>query len=325
MAQPSILITGGTGFAGSHLVELLAGQGNARPDIHVTQYPGSTDSGVVSQLLPTANIHAVDLIDRSAVNQLINDLKPAQVYHLAALSRVGDSFDQADRVIIDNTQLQLNLLDAVRDHANQARLLVVGSAQEYDVQAGSRDGLTETDLLGPANPYGVSKVAQDLLSLSYHYAYQLRVVRVRPFNHIGERQASGFVVTDFSQQIVERERRASSGGQPEPIRVGNLAAVRDFTDVKDVVKAYRLVMERGHPGQVYNVGSGRGRSIQQLLDTMISLANADIAIVKDQAKFRPLDVAAIIADNSKVRSLGWQPAIPLEQTLVRVLDYWRSK
>jgi GDP-4-dehydro-6-deoxy-D-mannose reductase len=320
-SSPVILVTGGTGFAGSHLVEQLL---KTHPPelIHVTTY--SSRPSFIDQLLPESNIHQLDLRDAAATAHLIEDIQPTHLYHLAALAAVGSSFGKTIQVMNQNTEIQFSVLEALRLHAPQTRTLVVGSAQEYDVFAHMNDQgeaiLNESAQLGPANPYGVSKVAQDLLALSYFYTYHLPIIRVRPFNHIGERQELGFAIADFAQQMVHVER-----GQLDHIAVGNLEAVRDFTDVKDVVQGYELVMEKGTLGEVYNVGSGQGRTMQSMLDALLALANTTIEVKVDQHRLRPLDVKSIIADSSKLQALGWQPQIAISDTLTRVVSYWRNQ
>ena len=319
--QPSILITGGTGFAGSHLVEALLAQG--QQNIHVTTT--SLKPSFVSTLLPESSFHQLNLIDRDATFRLIQELQPAQIYHLAALAEVGSSFDKTQEIIQDNTQLQLNLLEAVRECCPQTKILVVGSGMEYDLiqnpalQADKAHQISEQDPLGPVSPYAVSKVLQDLLALSYHYSYDLKVIRVRPFNHIGERQSPNFVVASFAQQIVKIER-----GQQDKIQVGNLAAIRDFTDVKDMVKAYILAMNQGKVGDVFNIGSGVGQSIERILSLLCEQANVHIQVEVDENRIRPLDIPVAIANNRKITALGWEPTTPIENTLARIVNYWRS-
>jgi GDP-4-dehydro-6-deoxy-D-mannose reductase len=314
-----ILITGGTGFAGSHLVEALLQQGFS--NIHVTAY--SLHENYVTKLLPAEHIHQVNLTNADDTAQLIKQLNPQQIYHLAAIAEAGQSFSAAEQTIVNNTVLQLNLLEATRLHAPQARVLIVGSAQEYDflkLPPGEPSiRVSEDHPLGPGNPYAVSKVTQDLLGLSYHYAYKLDVVRARPFNHIGERQMPTFAVPAFAQQIALAEK-----GQSAEITVGNLEGIRDFTDVKDMVAAYILLMEKGQTGEVYNIGSGHGVKMKAVLDELVSFSSFPITVTVDQDKLRPLDVPAVIADNARIKQLGWQPTIPLNDSLLRVLTYWRQ-
>ncbi|MBU0579015.1 GDP-mannose 4,6-dehydratase [Patescibacteria group bacterium] len=320
MKQPTILITGGTGFVGSHLVEALIESG--QKNIHVTNY--SDKPGFVHQLLPPEQIHKLDLTDQEKTFALIKKLQPNHIYHLASLAAVGKSFNNTKQVLDNNTQLQLNILEAVKQFTPQSRLLVIGSAMEYDLinsyPGHSSQAVTETYPLGPASPYGVSKTIQDLLAYAYAQSFNLNIIRVRPFNHIGERQTPDFAVPAFAQQIV-----AIENGQQKNLKVGNLTAVRDFTDVKDMVKAYLLLMEKGKSGQVYNIGTGHGYEMQKVLDILISLAKTKIEVEIDQARMRPSDVPIAVANPKKIQDLGWQPTIKLEKTLERILLYWRSQ
>lgn len=319
MDQPQILITGGTGFVGSHLVELLHEQGYK--NIHVTTY--SEKPGLVNSLLPATQIHQLDLTDQEKTFALIGEIKPDQIYHLASLAAVGKSFDNTKVVLDNNTQLQLNILEAVKKLTPQARLLVIGSAMAYDLKHDypdhSNQAITETYPLGPASPYAVSKAMQDLLAYSYLQSFGLRIVRARPFNHIGERQTADFAVASFAKQIV-----AIENNQQPKLQVGNLTAIRDFTDVKDMVKAYQLLMEKGVIGEAYNIGSEQGYTIQDILDKLIDLSKVKIKVEKDPARIRPSDIAVAVADATKIKSLGWKPEIKIEETLARIINDWRS-
>ena len=311
--NPTILITGGTGFAGSHLVEALLAIGSK--NIHVTSY--GSDLGFVASLIPKTNIHQINLTNFDGTKELLKKIKPQRIYHLAALAGVTASFDQLKKVINVNTEIQLSVLSAVKEIVPDARMLVIGSALEYMPQ--SRP-LTETDVLGPVSPYGVSKVSQDMLAYSFHRQAKLDIVIARPFNHIGERQAPGFVVPDFCLQIARIEQ-----GKQDKIMVGNLKSIRDFSDVKDMVKAYVLLMDKGKTGEFYNIGSGSGITIKALLDSLTALAQVDIPVEIDQNRYRPIDVPQVIADNSKISQLGWKPEIQLKDTLKRTLEYYRKR
>lgn len=313
LSQP-LLITGGTGFAGSHLVEALLERGYT--NLHVTHF-GSHQP----ELPSTVQIHQLNLSDRDATFALFSAVKPAVIYHLASFAAVSSSFDQAEAVLQNNIGLQLTVLEATRQFAPTARLLVVGSAEEYGmVKLADNETVDELFPLNPANPYAVSKTAQDLLAQSYFLSYGLDIVRARPFNHIGERQTPAFAVPAFAKQIVAIER-----GEQEALQVGNVSAVRDFTDVKDMVRAYIALAERGSAGEVYNLGSGQGHTMQAVLDQLCSLSTTAIKVVTDPSRIRPLDLPRLVANNAKARSLGWSPTIPLHQTLERILKYWREQ
>jgi GDP-4-dehydro-6-deoxy-D-mannose reductase len=314
-SRPSqvILITGGTGFVGSHLAEYLQDH-EPEAELHLTSLSSKTSDS------PRVKVHAVDLTDAAATTKLIQNLQPTQVYHLAAWAAVGNSFDQAAEVMHQNGQLQLNILAALKVHAPQARVLTIGSAEEYGIVPAGTDLVDENFPFRPANPYAVSKITQDMLAFTYWQAYRLPIIRVRPFNHTGERQSELFAIPSFAKQIVAIER-----GQQTEIKVGNLTAIRDFSDVKDVVAAYYLLMNQGEPGEVYNVGSGQGYVMHELLDQLVSLAEKPIKVTIDPSRIRPLDVPRLIADNGKIRKLGWEPHHPFTSTLARVLNYWRHQ
>jgi len=317
MSQAPILITGGTGFAGSHLVEALLAKGET--NIHVTSF--SNRPSFVSNLLPPSQIHTLDLTNGKAVSELLINLKPAQIYHLAATATVGNSFDHAQKIIDDHSRLQINLLEAIRHHDIAARVLAIGSALEYDTTPTSPHLVMDENYpIGPVSPYAVSKTLQSMLALAAVRTHHLDIVVARPFNHIGERQGPGFVVADFAAQIVKIER-----GLQTEISVGNLAAERDFTDVKDMVRGYIMLMEQGKTGEVYNLGSNKVYSIQLILNWLVEAAKAKISVTVDPQKFRPLDIHSIIADNDKICQLGWQPTENIKSTVLRILDWWRQQ
>lgn len=326
----TILVTGGSGFAGRHLVEYLSSHFDS-------QIIATTHSKKNNDEIKGVRFVSLDLTNKEAVFELIKNIQPDWVFHLAAIAVVGASFDRASEIFHNNLAIQFNLLEAVKDHSSKSRVLIVGSGTEYgklgsrflakpdlalrDKVQGSSEwkGFTEEDLLQPLSPYAVSKVTQDLLSLSYFFSYGLDIVRVRPFNHIGEGQSREFAIPSFAHQIVQVEN-----GNQKAVQVGNLEAVRDVTDVMDVVKAYVRVMEAGQSGDVYNIGSGQGYTMRVLLDMMISLAKVPIDVQVDESRLRP-DTAPLVANIEKIKKLGWKPEIQIEQSLQRVLDEWREK
>lgn len=311
-----VLITGGTGFAGSHLIEALLAQGY--DDVHTTTYGKVLPE--VKSLLPRAKFHKLDLTNASATADLIKKLQPEHIYHLAAVAAVGNSFENAGKVFQNNINLQLNLLNAVRQHAPNARVLIVGSAEEYGFSEPDEIPINEDHPLRPVNPYAVSKVTQDLLGYSFGQSFDLQILRVRPFNHIGERQSKDFVVPAFVSQIVAIEQ-----GHQQVLKVGNLESVRDFTDVKDMVRGYITVMEQAEPLEVYNLGSGQGIKMKALLKQLQDLAKVEVPVEPDPERMRPSDVPEMVANINKIAGLDWEPTIPLEQTLERIFAWHRQR
>lgn len=295
-----ILITGGGGFAGQHLVNKL-----------------QTVDPTAKLFIPRSR--EVNLTDGAAVNELLTKVAPDEIYQLASIATVGESFTHPRQVIDNNFQLTLNVLEAMRQVAPKAKMLFVSSADIYD--HAHNTPIDETRALAPVSPYSASKAAQDLLAASYQLSFGLNIVRARPFNHIGPGQKQGFVVADFAAQIAKLEK---SDTAEKIITVGNLETVRDFTDVRDMVTAYILLMAQGKSGEVYNIGSGVGVTIKTILDDLLALATTPITEQVDQQKLRPSDNPQIIADNTKIARLGWQPTIPLKQTLTDILNYWRD-
>jgi GDP-4-dehydro-6-deoxy-D-mannose reductase len=309
-----VLITGATGFVGRHLTAYLR---QAVPDAVLV---GTT----LTQAADTVGIRyvACDLRDGEAVQRLMEDVKPVLVVHLAGQASIPQSFIDAWGTFETNIHPLLNLLQAcVRAHLNP-RILVVTSAEIYGRISPEHLPVTEDAPLRPANPYSVSKATQDLLAQQFFYTYHLPVICARPFNHLGAGQTEDFVATAFAMQIA----RIEAGLQEPVIRVGNLTSSRDFTDVRDIVRAYHLLLERGIPGTAYNIASGRSVSIQHILDTLLSFTTASVEVVVDQERLRPIDVPVVAASCERLRAAtGWQPSIPLEQTLRDVLADCRAR
>lgn len=316
MSSKKILITGGTGFAGSHLVELL--QSEPEYEIHVTHIAPIPDQ--LKQIFNSrVQYHPVDLTMQAEVEQLFSQLKPDEIYQLASVAVVGESHLTTRKVLELNQSIVISVLEAMRQHVPKSSMLVVSSSEVYGKSSPDQLPMSENHPLQPVNPYGVSKVTQDLLAHVYVENFGLRIVTARPFNHIGERQESGFVVSDFAKQIVAIER-----GHASSLKVGNLEARRDFTDVKDTVKAYQVLMERGEAGEAYNIGSGRSISMGELVEALRKLSSGKILIEADSTKLRPADIPIMQADCQKIFALGWQPKSTIELALARVLDYWRN-
>jgi len=263
-----------------------------------------------------------DLRDPQGVLALVSEKRPDYVLHLAAQSFVPTSFADPWDTLENNIRAELNLLEAVRRSGREVRFLVIGSNEEYGAPGPGELPQTEESALRPNNPYAVSKVAQDFLGLQYHLAYGVPVVRVRPFNHTGPGQSPRFVVPAFASQIA----RIEAGLQEPVVKVGNLNAARDFSDVRDIVRAYHLAVTQGRPGEVYNLASGRPQSISGLLDTLLSYSQAEIRVERDPARYRPVDVPEVYGSGEKFRrQTGWVPQIPFEKTLRDTLEYWRGQ
>ena len=308
-----ILITGGTGFVGGHLLRALQQVISiSETEIHLTSLHEQKVEGTI--------VNALDLTDKIAVEKLFQTVLPDEIYHLASLASVPDSFKDPHGVVDNNFKLTLNVLEAIRQFTPQAKMLLVSSADIYQPRPDLKK-INEEVLVAPANPYSASKAAQDLLAGAYSQSFALNIVRARPFNHIGAGQNRGFVIADFASQIAAAEKDP----QINSLAVGNLSAARDFTAVDDIVQAYILLMAQGEKGEIYNLGRGEAITIQTVLDRLLALSQKKLTVTIDQSKFRPIDNPYICADTSKINALGWQAKIPLEQTLAEILQDWREK
>jgi GDP-4-dehydro-6-deoxy-D-mannose reductase len=309
LAAP-VLITGATGFAGGHLVESLA---------HSTRIVGWGRSAPRSELAGLAEWQVVDLLDRKSVRAAVASLRPATVFHLAGAPQVAESWRDRAKPLEGNVLGTAHLLDAIRLAKVRCRILVAGSAAVY---APSESPLTESDALAPTSPYALSKLAQEQLAMRAFADDGLEIVMVRAFNHTGPRQPPSFVAPSMARQIALIER----GLGPPAIRVGNLEARRDFTDVRDVVRAYVALMKHGQPGEIYNVGSGAARSIQSLLDALRSRARVNVRVEVDAERLRPAETSSLAADTSRLRNrTGWEPRITFDSMLDGLLEYWRAE
>lgn len=311
------LITGINGFVGGHLAEYLLEQegwevwGVARKE-HLR----------LPQLRGRARLVCLDLRDAAQVSECLKDVRPHVIFHLAGQAFVPESFNNPAATFQTNVFAQLNLLLALIEHTMTARVLVVSSYEVYGLVHPEDLPIAETAPLRPSNPYGVSKIAQDMLALQYHLSHGIDVVRVRPFNHIGPRQNERFVASSFAQQIA----RIEQGLLPPIIKVGNLTAQRDFTDVRDMVRAYVLAARHGESGAVYNIGSGQPVTIRALLDQLLAASSRPIEIEQDPARMRPIDIPVVVCDGRRFRACsGWEPRIAFAQTLHDILNDWRSR
>jgi GDP-4-dehydro-6-deoxy-D-mannose reductase len=311
------LITGISGFVGSHLADHLL----AHTDWQVAGTVYGTDHKI-AHLLDRLELYPAELSRLPVVQFVLGRARPDVIFHLAAIAVTGRSWRDPAATLQVNVGMQANILQAVVNLNLDSRVIVVGSSEEYGAALASDRPINEETAFRPLNPYAVSKVAQDMLGLQYYLSHGLDTIRVRPFNHIGPRQNLGFAVPDFCSQIA-----AIEAGAREPVlRVGNLDAERDFTDVRDVVRAYHLLALQGESGEAYNVGSGRSYAIQAILDYLLDQSSAQIAVEPDPERMRPSDIPRVLCDYSKLhRCTGWEPRIALETSLQDALQDWRTR
>lgn len=319
MGKKQILITGITGFAGYHLAEYLLSLGH---DQIAGTYLSETSLETFASLKNRLGLHQVDLTDWQKVQETVSSIRPAIIYHLAALPSPRESFQEPKLYLQNNINSELHILETLIKHnLKETKMLVVSTAEVYGRVQAENLPLNEEAPLRPVSPYGVSKIAQDFLGLQYFLAYNLPVVRVRPFNHLGPRLSDKFAPSAFAKKIAQIEK----GIIPPLLTVGNLESKRDFTDVKDVVRAYVLLMEKGEAGEVYNLGSGKSYKIREVLDILLSLTKVSLEVKEDPLLLRPNDIPDLRCNYSKItRATGWQPAISLKDSLKTLLDYWRS-
>lgn len=312
-----VLITGITGFAGSHLAELALARGAKVYGTVRWRSPVQNIQHIMNRLV----LFDADLRDPASVHNIIDESQPDWIFHLAAQSYVQSSWLIPTETITTNIMSTVNIFEAVRRLSYKPRILVACSSEEYGFVRPEEVPITENNPLRPLSPYGVSKVGQDLLSYQYFMSYGIDVVRTRAFNHTGPRRGRVFVTSNFAIQIIEVQK-----GLRDHISVGNLEAVRDFTDVRDTVRAYWRALEAADGGDVYNICSGKGYKIREVLDMLIAITAVKAEVRVDPARLRPADVQLLVGDNTKFRNkTGWQPEIPFQQTLSDLLSYWRER
>lgn len=309
----SALIIGAAGFVGGYLCECLLKEGAM---VFVTKLPFETFN------FNCNGVFDLDITDPVATLKVIEQIKPDEIYHLAAQSSVAHSW-KAPKLTVDiNIGGVVNILEACRNVVPDVRILLVGSAEEYGHITPDECPIREEHKCAPQNVYALTKNAQNMLGTLYCNAYGMNILMVRAFNHFGPRQLPQFVISDFCRQVAQIEVQ-----RKEPvISVGNLEAKRDFTDVRDIVRAYAMITEYGKKGETYNVGSGNAISIREMLDIIIENTSAEIKVVQDPARMRPSDVPIHCADISKIKSeIGWTPQISYIETICNTLEYWRNE
>lgn len=308
------LIIGAAGFVGRYLAENLQ-----------TEYGYK----VIATKLPYEKLEIkdtevlnLDILNKEEIVTLLFKVRPDYIFHLAAQSSVGVSWKHPDMTIDINIKGSVYVMDAIRELYYKPKVLLIGSGEEYGHIKEDETPISEDNMVRPGNIYAATKVCQNMIGSIYAKAYDMDLMMVRAFNHIGPTQAPMFVVADFCKQVAEIEK----GLRPPIMYVGNLDAQRDFTDVRDVARAYSLLIQKGTPGETYNVGSGNAISIKKILDMIILLSDKEIRVEVDPNKLRPIDVAIIEADTTKLKTTTeWKQTITLEQTIRETLNYWRER
>jgi GDP-4-dehydro-6-deoxy-D-mannose reductase len=312
------LITGVSGFAGSHLAEHLLTQGKHEV---FGSIKWRSDRRNILHIQDRLTLFECDIKDAFAMNALIKEVRPDWIFHLAAQSYVPFSWRAPQETLTTNVIGEVNLFEAVRQAGIDPLIHIAGSSEEYGMVYPAEIPITEANPLRPLSPYGVSKVTQDFLGWQYFKSYGLKIVRTRAFNHTGPRRGVVFATSNFAKQIIEIKSR-----KRKPVMyVGNLEAVRDFLDVRDVARAYALALEKGTPGEVYVIASGKGTKIKEMLEKLIAIAHVDVEIKEDPERLRPSDVELLIGSSEKFqKATGWKPQIPFDTTLKDLLDFWQE-
>ena len=307
------LIIGGAGFVGNYLIKHL--KNDLKWDVFVTK--------MAHEKLNNEDMESfdIDILDKDQIKEVFEKVKPDYIFHLAAQSSVALSWKNPSLTIDVNVKGSVNVLDMVRGLDYKPRVLLIGSGEEYGHIKPEESPIVEDNVVRPGNIYAATKACQNMIGKIYADGYDLDIMMVRAFNHIGPNQAPMFVVADFCKQVAEIER-----GEKEPIiYTGNLSAKRDFTDVRDVVRAYGLLIQKGKKGETYNIGSGHAIAIQEILNRILELSRIKIKNEVDSSKIRPVDVPIIEADTTKIRACtGWTPDISLDTTLLETLEFWRN-
>lgn len=313
-----VFITGINGFVGSHMSEFLLAKDYEVSGLILERNKIEKISGVIDEI----HLYEGDVKNYGLLKDILAENRPEEVYHLAGLSHVQHSWKNEWETYKVNFLGTYNLLEAIKELRLNTKVLIIGSSDEYGRVPQDKLPIQEDYPLMPLSPYGVSKACQELLALRYARSEGIHVVAVRAFNHTGSRQEPYFVCSDFAKQIAEVEK----GLRGSVIYVGDLSAERDFTDVRDVVEAYYLLLKEGESGDVYNVCSGKGFSIKWVLDRLLTLTEIIINIKEDPKRLRPVDITMRIGDNRKIKeATGWQPRVPLERTLEDLYKYWMEK
>ena len=313
-----VLVVGASGFVGKSLITYIL---NEKKDVELI---GTYHENFPNDFKDKMHLEKYELNDEKKIRSIIEKYKPDYIFQLAGPAYIPDSLNKPKRTIEEIFNSTLYLMESVKNFSPHSKVLYIGSASEYGKCGENEFKIKEDSFVNPENPYSFSKYIAEQLCLQYYKSYGIDVIMVRPFNHIGHGQSERFVCSSFAKQIVQIEK----GIQHPVIKVGNLDVIRDFLDVRDVVKAYWMIMESGIFGQIYNVCSGKGISIRTLLEMLIekSTYEGTIEIVVQESLLRKEDSQSIIGDNKKlIDSIGWEPLYSIEETLESTLKYWRNK
>ncbi|MBI4062472.1 GDP-mannose 4,6-dehydratase [Candidatus Gottesmanbacteria bacterium] len=312
------LITGIAGFVGSHLAELLLSEGY---EVYGLCRP-RTKRDHIDHIANQLHLEDADLLDSHSLYTTISRIKPDSIFHLAAQSFVPTSWVSPSVTLEVNIVGSANMFEAVRQASIDPVIQIACSSEEYGLVNESEMPIKETNPLRPLSPYAVSKVAMDYLGYQYYQSYKVRIIRTRGFNHTGPRRGETFAESNFAKQVALIEK----GKQQPIVWVGNLDAKRDYTDVRDMVRAYLVATEKCEPGEVYNICTGTSLRIGDMLNILLSYSSSKVAIKQDPARMRPSDVPILVGDNSKfTQKTGWKPTIPFEKTMEDLLNYWRER
>jgi GDP-4-dehydro-6-deoxy-D-mannose reductase len=315
-----VLITGASGFVAKYLISEVL---NDDVNNYVIGVDIANPASIPALWRDRVEFRKINLLEDESVKRLVKETSPEKIFHLASFSSVAKSWESPAFSFNNNLNIFLNILEAVREKKTKTRILSVGSSEEYGDKSFKDIPFTEDSEVKPTSPYGVARVSQEMLSRVYVFGYGLDIVLTRSFNHIGPFQREQFVIPGFIKQFVESERNSK---KEFVLKSGNVEVVRDFSDVRDVVKAYSLLMQKGISGQIYNVCSGKGESLVQIIGIIEKYMNMKAILRKDPELFRPMENHVIIGDNSKIKKqCGWDREYTIEQTIADTVDYWREK
>ncbi len=316
-----LLITGFTGFVSQHFLELLNHEEPGSVVLGIDKNSPDFSFSTYSDL--TITFKNIDLLDRSATDKVLDSFQPDYILHLASVSSVAQSWHTPLDSFVNNTNIFLNLVEQIRISKSKCRILSVGSSEEFGEVVEKELPLTEEHPLKPVSPYAVARVSQEMLSKIYADGFSLDIVMTRSFNHIGPGQKDVFVISSFAKQLVQLAKNKSTN---KVITTGNLSIIRDFVDVRDVVKAYYLLLKKGRSGEVYNICSGKGIVLKDIISKMSELLGIRVETIVNQQLIRPNENKKVIGSCQKIKEeLGWQPAINIEKSLTDIIQYWESK